>query len=103
MTCVALLLSRIATVYPMGLVAGAAGRRIPLAWQHMVTASGLRGGLSVALLLSLPASYQYRVAMLCLAFALLLFSLATYMTSARFYLSKVDFFEHDTSPKGATP
>ncbi len=103
MTCVALVLSRIATVYPMGLIAGVAGRRIPLAWQHMVAASGLRGGLSVVLLLSLPASYQYRVAMLCIAFALLLFSLAAYMASDRFYLCKVDLSEHGTSPKGARP
>ncbi len=51
----------------------------------------------------LPASYQYRVAMLCLAFSPLLFSLAAYMASDRFYLRKVDLSEHGTSPKGTTP
>jgi len=93
--CIALLLSRLATVYPMGLLARMAGRRIPLTWQHMLSAAGLRGGLSVALLLSLPASFEHRTAMVCLAFALLLFSLAAYLLTASLYLRKIDFAETD--------
>jgi hypothetical protein len=41
--------------------------------------------------------------MLCLAFALLLFSLAAHMAAARFYLRKVDFSQPGIYPKGATP
>lgn len=103
LTCLALLVSRIVTVYPMGFAAGTLRRPMPRTWQHALAASGLRGGLSVALLLTLPASYPYRIAMLCLAFALLLFSLAAHMATARFYLRKVEFHAHEISPKGATP
>lgn len=34
--------------------------KIPTAWQHVLTLGGIRGGISVALVLSLPASYEYK-------------------------------------------
>jgi len=34
--------------------------KVPLAWQHVLTLGGIRGGISVALVLSLPASYEYK-------------------------------------------
>lgn len=34
--------------------------KVPIAWQHVLTLGGIRGGISVALVLSLPASYEYK-------------------------------------------
>jgi Na+:H+ antiporter len=34
--------------------------RIPLQWQNILTLGGLRGGMAVALVLSLAASYQFK-------------------------------------------
>jgi CPA1 family monovalent cation:H+ antiporter len=34
--------------------------KIPFSWQNVLTLGGLRGGISVALVLSLPATYQYK-------------------------------------------
>lgn len=34
--------------------------KVPMAWQHVLTLGGIRGGISVALVLSLPATYEYK-------------------------------------------
>ncbi|MDT8389935.1 MAG: cation:proton antiporter [Lentisphaeria bacterium] len=89
--CALLLISRVATVYPLGVIARLTRQRLPMNWRHALAASGLRGALSVALLLSLPADYERRTAMICLAFALVLFSLVAYLVTATFFLSGLDF------------
>jgi len=98
----AMVISRAVTVYPLGLVSRIARKRVPTPWLHMVNASGLRGGLSVALLLTLPSAYPHRIAMVCLAFALLLFGLAAYIVTDRLYLRNlslgaVDAHERSTA------
>lgn len=97
----AMVISRAMTVYPLVLVSRITRRRIPTPWMHMINASGLRGGLSVALLLTLPSAYPHRMAMVCLAFALLLFGLAAYVVADRLYLrdltlAPVDAHERST-------
>jgi CPA1 family monovalent cation:H+ antiporter len=99
--CVMLLISRIATVYPLGFMARLARRKLPLSWQHALSASGLRGALSVALLLSLPAAYERRTAMVCLAFALLLFSLVAYLAVTWCCLRNIDFSADNPDMTGA--
>ena len=34
--------------------------KIPITWQHVLTLGGIRGGISVALVLSLPVTYEYK-------------------------------------------
>ena len=34
--------------------------KIPLKWQNVLTLGGLRGGISVALVLSIPLSYEFK-------------------------------------------
>jgi len=34
--------------------------KIPVSWQNVLTLGGIRGGIAVALVLSLPATYQYK-------------------------------------------
>lgn len=98
--CAAMLISRPATVYPLGLLAGVMRRSLPVSWLHMISASGLRGGLSVALLMSLPTAYPHRIAMLCLAFALLLFTTVAHLATMRLYLHDMNLESKGTSLEG---
>lgn len=102
LVCIALVVSRLVAVYPMGPIFVALHRGLRPAWLHVISASGLRGGLSAALLLSLPASYSHRTAMVCLAFALILFSLAAHLAAYGFGLKKFDLAEPD-GPGRPTP
>jgi CPA1 family monovalent cation:H+ antiporter len=34
--------------------------KVPFAWQHILTFGGIRGGIAVALVLSLPPSYEFK-------------------------------------------
>ncbi len=63
--------------------------RFPASWRHVLTMGGLRGALSIALLLTLPDDYRYRHLFLCLAFALVLFTVIVNTLALRGYLSKV--------------
>ncbi len=101
-TCIALVIARLATVYPMGLAFAVLRRGLPSSWLHAISANGLRGGLSVALLLTLPASYPHRTAMLCLAFALILFSMAANLATDRLCLQNIEFAKINPSQKGMT-
>lgn len=90
--CVLLLLARVATIYPLGVGTRLLQRNLPMSWRHTMAAGGLlRGALSVALLMSLPAGYEHRTAMICLAFALLLFSLVAYLAVNWYCLRKMEF------------
>ena len=52
----AILIARILSVYPILWVAQVLGERIPNSWKRIVAFAGLRGAVSVALVLSLPQS-----------------------------------------------
>jgi CPA1 family monovalent cation:H+ antiporter len=56
----AITIGRIAAVYPLLLVLRVAGRRLPASWQHLLVWGNLKGGLSMALALSLPAALPQR-------------------------------------------
>jgi CPA1 family monovalent cation:H+ antiporter len=71
-----------------------AHRKLPLAWQHIVNIGGLKGALSIALILLLPKDYAYREVFLCSAFILVLFTLIGNSLGMRFYLKKKDLSIH---------
>ncbi|HEU4964963.1 MAG TPA: Na+/H+ antiporter [Bacilli bacterium] len=50
-------------------------RNIPMAWRHILNWGGLKGSLSIALVLSLPLGFDGRETLLVLAFGVVLFSL----------------------------
>ncbi len=54
------MISRAITVYGGCMVLRLAKIRIPHQWQNILTLGGLRGGISVAMVLSLPVDYQYK-------------------------------------------
>ena len=51
-------LARVIAVYGLSALSALVGQRLPVAWQHVFFIGGLRGALSMALVLSLPASLE---------------------------------------------
>ncbi len=82
----ALLISRSVVVYGFGAVFRLSGLRIPASWQHVLNLGGLKGALSVALILMIPEEYAYRHLFLCAALALCLFTLIANTLAMRVYL-----------------
>ncbi|WP_018931961.1 Na+/H+ antiporter [Gracilibacillus lacisalsi] len=50
-------------------------KNIPLSWKHILNWGGLKGSLSIALVLSLPRDFEGREEILLMAFSIVLFSL----------------------------
>lgn len=83
-----LLFSRCIVVYGSGLLFAMLRHPIPLSWQHTLTLGGLRGAVSAALVLMIPASYEYRESILCLVLVLCLYTLLVHPLLLRKFLSK---------------
>ena len=79
----AMLLARSVVVYGSGILF-----RLPRSWQHVLNLGGLRGALSVALILMIPEKYAYRNLFLCAALVLSLFTLIVNTLALRGYLKK---------------
>jgi CPA1 family monovalent cation:H+ antiporter len=71
----AVVLARIIAVYGLSAASGAFGRPIPAGWQHVLALGGLRGALSMALALSLPAGYPDRALLVSVVFSVVLFTI----------------------------
>ncbi len=84
----ALLISRSVVVYGFGLLFRLIGIRLPVSWQHILNLGGLKGALSVALILMIPEGYAYRQTFLCAALGMSLFTLVGNTLGLRFYLKK---------------
>ncbi len=69
------LAARAVAVYLLSFLGNAAGERIPGAWQHVLVWAGLRGALSMALVLGLPQTLPGRDHLVVLTFGVVLFSL----------------------------
>jgi len=70
----AILVARILSVYPILWLAGILGEQIPNSWKRILAFAGLRGAVSVALVLSLPESSYGRI-MTAMIFGVALLSL----------------------------
>lgn len=57
---------------------------------------GLRGAVSAALILMIPHDYPYRETFLCLAFAMISFSLIFQPVVMQAYLKKTDLPENES-------
>jgi CPA1 family monovalent cation:H+ antiporter len=71
----AVLVARALMVYGLTPFSAAAGRPLPLAWRHIIALGGLRGALSMALVLSLPEDFQNRAPLIAMVYAVVLFTL----------------------------
>lgn len=90
---IALLFSRSAVVYFFGYLFRLLNVRIPLPWLHVLNFGGLRGALSIALILMIPDEYVYRNAFLLAALVMSLFTLVANTLGLRAYLKKADLAE----------
>jgi len=89
----ALLFSRSVVVYGFSAVFRLLGIRLSASWQHVLNLGGLKGALSVALVLMIPRDYPYRSTFLCAALAMALFTLVANTLVMRLYLKKADLDE----------
>lgn len=64
-----------AVIYPLSFVVNRLKGDIPLAWQHILFWGGLRGALSMALVLGLSRSFPQRDTLVAATFGVVLFSL----------------------------
>jgi len=78
------ILARLIVVYGINLLTRWIGEPISLRWQHVMAWGGLRGALSLALALSLPASFgDDRTLLRTMAFGVVLFTLLVQATTMR--------------------
>ena len=86
----AVLVARGIVVYGLGWLVKRLVEPIPLNWQHVLSWGGLRGAISLALALSLPASLgSERETLLVMTFGVVLFSLLVQSTSMSFLIRRL--------------
>jgi len=83
----AILVARLLSVYPILWVAQILGERIPSSWKRIVAFAGLRGAVSVALVLSLPQSSSGGI-ITAMVFGVALLSLIIQAEILRAYVGK---------------
>ena len=72
----AVLVARVIVVYGLGWAANRLAEPVPLRWQHVLGWGGLRGAISLALVLSLPTTFgSDRELLQVMAFGVVLFTL----------------------------
>ncbi len=71
----AVLAGRLITVYGLVPISNLFSARIPLRWQHVMVWGGMRGALSLALVLSVGKDFPYRDQLLNLTFAVVAFTI----------------------------
>lgn len=86
---VAVLASRVVVIYGVGWVVSKFRRGLPMAYRHVLFWGGLRGAISLALALSLPAEFPQRDLLLLMAFGVVLFTLLIQGTSMQILLDRL--------------
>lgn len=72
---VAIVLAGRAAIYPLSAIVNRLKGRIPLSWQHVLFWGGLRGALSMALVLGLDRGFPHRDSLVAATFGVVVFSL----------------------------
>ncbi len=87
----AVLLSRALVVYGMPLIARVFRRKplLPLSWRHILFWGGLRGAISLALVLSVPVALAERAMLESMTFGVMLFTLLVQGTTIQFLLDRL--------------
>ncbi len=88
-TIVVVLLARAMIVYPMGYLVNRKQKNVPGKWHHVLFWGGLRGAVSMALVLSLPDGLEAGGLIKVLAFGYVLFSLLVQGLTIRPLLRKL--------------
>ncbi|MCL7455201.1 MAG: cation:proton antiporter, partial [Anaerolineae bacterium] len=87
--------SRAIVVYGFSWLAQLLGRtrRFPVSWRHVLFWGGLRGAISLALALSLPATLSARAELQAMTFGVVLFTLLAQGTTIQFLLERLGLTE----------
>jgi CPA1 family monovalent cation:H+ antiporter len=83
------LVGRVLSVYPLIALTNRLGAPIRNVWQHIMVWGGLRGALSMALVLSLDVHTPYRDLMISIVFGVVLFSLLVQGTTIGPWLKRL--------------
>ncbi|MFZ3265280.1 MAG: Na+/H+ antiporter, partial [Terriglobales bacterium] len=75
LTIAAVLIARVLTVYGIIPISNLLSAKIPFRWQHVMVWGGLRGALSLALVLSIGKQFPYRDQLLTMTFGVVAFTI----------------------------
>jgi CPA1 family monovalent cation:H+ antiporter len=75
LTIAAVLAARVLTVYGLVPISNLFSNRIPFRWQHVMVWGGMRGALSLALVLSIGKDFPYRDQLLTMTFGVVAFTI----------------------------
>ena len=92
----AVLLARAVVVYGLGLFVLPLPRTLPLHWLHTLFWSGLRGAVSLAVVLALPFNFPERALLLDLTFGVVLFTLLVQGLTIEPLLRRLGIVGNDT-------
>ncbi len=85
----AIFLGRVLSVYPIVRLTRLVGEKIPARWTRVLALAGLRGAVSVALVLSLPDSFPFREGLVAMTFGVALISLVIQGELLQGYLKRI--------------
>ena len=94
------MISRAIVVYGGSIILRIARVRIPLQWQNILTLGGLRGGIAVALVLSLPLEYEFRKLFIGLIISIVAVSLVVNPILLDRYLKKSKIMSENVDTLG---
>jgi len=86
----AVLLGRFVIVYGFGSLLKLVGARMSTSWMHVLALAGMRGALSMALVLSLPQEFPERELLTSMVFSVVLFTLVVQGLLLRPGISRMD-------------
>jgi CPA1 family monovalent cation:H+ antiporter len=89
LAAVVIVLAGRAAIYPLSALVNRLNGRIPFSWQHVLFWGGLRGALSMALVLGLPQNFPQRDTLVAATFAVVLFSLLVQGSTAGLLLKRL--------------
>jgi monovalent cation:H+ antiporter, CPA1 family len=70
--------------------------RIPLQWQHILTLGGLRGGMAVALVISLSSTYEFKELFVSLIIPLIAINLVVNPVLLNQYMRKSNITQNNS-------
>lgn len=86
---IAVLVSRALVVYGLTFLTNLRGTKVSFSYQHVLFWGGLRGAISLALVMSIPATFQDRELLRVMTFGVVLFTLLAQGTTMQFLLSRL--------------
>ncbi len=93
----AVLVSRAVVVYVLSWIVHKVSRKMPMPYRHVLFWGGLRGAISLALVLSLQQDFPQRDLLAVMAFGVVLFTLLVQGTSMQLLLKRLGLVERTTT------